>query len=159
MPTPRAFFSLAVETPQNVSGFGGIARLFITGGVDAGGASGAVQRSDITSGGGNGAWTSYSGIGSLLTRAGPMSVIKSDKLFVLGGAGTATDMTFSLIRNNGQDVGFNSDGTIGSPIQATANFFPAPRALGGVAVGAGFIYFIGGTSTGTDAVATVYQTF
>jgi hypothetical protein len=161
LPTPLAFFSLVVETAQNVAGFTGIARLFTFGGVDAAGASAEVQESDVTSGGGNGAWTAYGGAGSLGTRAGPMCMIASDKLFVLGGATMATSTTFTTIRANGVDVPFTAAGAIGTPIQSTAEAFPggSPRALGAPISGSGFIYFVGGTSDGTNAVNTTFQTF
>ncbi|HEY6038773.1 MAG TPA: hypothetical protein VIV58_31035, partial [Kofleriaceae bacterium] len=158
-PTGRAFFSLAVETAATVAGFTGVARFFTTGGVIAGAASAEVDFADVTAGGGNAAWTSYAGAGTLGTRAGPMSVITGDKLFCVGGAAMATDTTFSNVRANGEDLPFNANGAIGSPIQSTANALPAPRALGALIAGAGFIYFAGGTSDGTDAVQTVYQTF
>jgi len=161
MGTPRAFFSLVVETPANVSGFTGVARLFALGGVDATGASTVVEQSDATATGGNGTWSAYSGVGAFGARAGVMGVIASDKLFALGGAQSATATTFSNIRANGDDIPFLGTGAIGSPIQSTAQAFPAgsPRALGAAITGAGFIYFVGGTQTGTDAVATTFQTF
>jgi len=161
LPTPLAFFSLVVETSQNVAGFTGVARLFTFGGVDAAGASSEVTQSDVTNGGGNGAWTAYGGAGSLGTRAGPMCVIASDKLFVLGGTAMATSTTFTNPRANGVDVPFLGTGAIGTPIQSTAESFPggSPRALGAAIPGSGFIYFVGGTSDGTNAVATTFQTF
>ena len=162
MATPRAFFSLVVETAQTVSGFTGIARLFALGGVDAAGAaSQAVEQSDVTAGGGNAAWTAYGGAGVLGARAGGMAVISSDKLFVLGGAAMSTATTFSNVRNNGVDLPFLANGGIGSPIQSTAEAFPAgnPRALGAAITGAGSIYFVGGSSDGSNAVATTFQTF
>ena len=158
-PTGRAFFSLAVETAANVAGFSGVARLFTTGGVIAGAASTEIEFADVTAGGGNTAWSAYAGNGTLGTRAGPMAVITGNKLFCLGGAASATDTVFSNIRANGVDVPFTSSGSIGTPIQSTASALLAPRALGALITGAGFIYFAGGTSDGTDAVQTVYQTF
>jgi len=161
MGTARAFFSLVVETPANVSGFTGVARLFALGGVDAAGASQVVEQSDATATGGNGAWSAYGGAGTLGTRAGVMGVISSDKLFALGGAQSATATTFSNTRATGVDLAFLANGGIGSPIQSTAQAFPAgsPRALGAAITGAGFIYFVGGTQSGADAVATTFQTF
>ncbi|MDB4954786.1 MAG: hypothetical protein JWO36_2355 [Myxococcales bacterium] len=161
MPTALAFFSLVVETAQNVSGYTGVARMFTLGGVDATGASQEVTQSDIANGGLNGAWAAYGGAGALGTRAGPMCVISSGKLFALGGAGAATSTTFSNILTSGRDVAFNTNGTIGSPIQSTAQSFPAgsPRALGAAIVGSGFIYFVGGTSDGSNATTTTFQTF
>lgn len=166
LPTARAFASLVVETPTNVSDFTGVARMLMVGGVDAGGASGEIVFSDIADGGGNGAWTAV-GVattgtsGSLGSRAGDMSVIASKKLFCLGGAAMATSSTFSNIRSNGVDLAFTTGGAIGSPIQSTAEAFPggSPRALGVPITGSGFIYFVGGTSDGSDAVDTTYQTF
>lgn len=136
--------------------------MFTTGGVVAGtGASAEITFSDVLDGGGNAAWSSYAGAGTLGTRAGPMTVITGDKLFCLGGAQTATDTTFSGIRATGDDVAFTTGGAISTPIQSTANAFPAgnPRALGAVITGSGFIYFVGGTASGTDVVKTTYQTF
>jgi hypothetical protein len=157
MLTARAFFSLVVETAANVAGFTGVARLITTGGVEAGAASNEVEFTDATAGGGNGAWTA-TGL-SLNTRAGVMSVIASNKLFCLGGASATTDTAFANILQTGRNVGFNIDGTIGSPMQSTASAFPNPLALGASITGSGFIYFAGGTTDGIDAVNTVYQTF
>ncbi len=157
MATARAFFSLVVETSANVAGFTGVARLITTGGVDAGGASSEIEFSDVTNGGANGAWTA-TGL-SLNGRAGLMSVISSNKLFCMGGAGAATDTAFTSILTSGRNVGFTLDGTIGSPMQSASSAFPSPRALGAAIVGSGFIYFAAGTSDGIDAVNTVYQTF
>ena len=166
LPTARAFASLVVETASNVVGFTGVARMFMLGGVDAGGASSEAVFSSIAAGGTNGAWTQVSVAdsgtsGNLGTRAGPMAVIASGKLFCLGGAGqaTTTSTSFSNIRATGVDVPFETDGAIGGPIQSTASAFGTGRALGAAIIGSGFIYFVGGTSDGTDAVATTFQTF
>jgi hypothetical protein len=161
-----AFASVVVVTPSNVSSFTGVARMLMVGGVDAGGASGEIVFSDIADGGGNGTWTAV-GVattgtsGSLGNRAGDMSVISSKKLFCLGGASMATSTAFSNIRSNGEDVAFAAAGAIGTPIQSTASSFPggSPRALGVPITGSGFIYFVGGTSDGSDAVNTTFQTF
>lgn len=168
LPAPIAFFSLVVETAANVSGFatgsGGAPARFITlGGVVAAGASAEVTASPVTSGGGNGAWAAYAGAGSGLARAGDMAVIASNKLFWVGGAGGATlnPPAFSNIRQNGDNVAFATDGTFASPIQSTANSFPAghPTALGVPVTVDNFIYFVGGTSDGTNAVGLAWQTF
>lgn len=165
--TPNAFFSLVVESAANVSGFatgaGGAAARFITlGGLVGTTASSEVTASPVTSGGGNGAWAAYGGAGSGLSRAGDMAVIASNKLFWLGGAGGATlnPPAFSNIRQNGDNVAFATDGTFGSPIQSTANAFPNhPTALGVPLTVDNFIYFVGGTSDGTNAVGLTWQTF
>lgn len=159
--TPRAFFSLVVETPEDVSTFTGSARLFALGGVDAAGANGTLEQADIVDGGGNAAWAGYTGAGSLGARAGDMAVIASDKLFALGGAAMATATTFSNIQASGRDVPFAAAGALGTPIQSTASAFPAgePRALGVAVTGSGFIYFIGGTADGSNATNTTFQTF
>lgn len=165
MTTPRAFFSLLVETPQNVVGFTGIARMFTIGGVKAGmtvnssTASSDFEQADVAAGGANGGWTQANGITGLgVTRAGPLSVLTSNKMFVMGGAGMATNTAFSVIRSNGSDIGFGSSGATGT-LQATGTPLPAPRALGTAIIGAGFIYFVGGTSDGSDATNTTFQTF
>jgi hypothetical protein len=88
-----------------------------------------------------------------------MAVITGDKAFAMGGAGVATDTTFSNPVATGKDIAFNPDGTIGTPIQSAASDLPAARCLGGLAVGAGFIYFVAGSSTGSDATDTVFSTF
>lgn len=165
LPTARAFFSLTVATPENVSGLTGGDRLFALGGVAANGgvgnnhASNLFQMSDVELGGGNAAWANYSGASSIGTRAGPMALITSDKLFVLGGGMSATTTAVSGILTTGSDVGFNSNGTIGSPIQSAAGTLLGARALGVVITGSGFIYFVGGTSDGTNALATTERSF
>jgi hypothetical protein len=163
LPAPLAFFSLVVETPQNVAGFTGVARLITLGGVDAAGASNEIQQSSITSGGGNGAWALPFATANLqLTLGGNMAVIASEKLFVLGGATMATATTFTNIRSQGEDVAFGTGtnaGLLVAPVQSAASTLPAARALGVPISGSGFIYFVGGTSNGTDATNTCYQTF
>ena len=163
--TPMAFFSLVVETPQNVSGYTGVARMVTLGGVVAGmagngAASQEILQTDVANGGGNAAWAAPFMNATLLTRAGDMAVVASNKLFVLGGAGMATNTSFSNIRGNGEDIAF-TNGNLVAPIQSTASTFPAgnSRALGAPITGAGFIYFVGGTSDGSDAVTSTFQTF
>lgn len=166
--TPNAFFSLVVETAANVSGFatgaGGAPARFITlGGIVGTTASTEVTAAPVTSGGGVGGWSAYGGAGNGLARAGDMAVIASNKLFWLGGAGGAAlgPLAFSNIRQNGDNVAFSTDGTFSSPIQSTANAFPAghPTALGVPVTVDNFIYFVGGTSDGTNAVGLAWQTF
>jgi len=135
------------------------ARFVTTGGVTSAGASTEVTSSDVATGGNNGTWNAYAGAGTLGTRGGPMAVITGNKLFCLGGAGAATDTAFSQIKQTGIDLAFSSTGDFSSPIQSTANALPAPRALGAVINESGFIYFIGGTSDGTNATNTTYETF
>lgn len=168
LPTARAFFSLAVETAEKVAGFTGGARLFALGGTvpddpsdptDINRASAIFEFVDVVAGGGTGAWGGYAGAGTTGARAGAMAVITSEKLFVLGGAQSATDTSFSMITQTGVDVAFEADGDIGSPIQSTAESLLQPRALGAAVTGAGFIYFLGGTGDGTDALATTEKTF
>lgn len=167
LPTARAFSSLVVETQGNVSTFGGVARMFTFGGVDAGGASDEIVFSDVSNGGGNGAWTVASVAntgtsGQLGSRTGPFTVIASERMFCIGGAGTsmANTTAFSNILNSARDVPFTGAGAIGTPVQATPTpDFTASRALGAAITGSGFIYLVGGTSTGTDAVDTTFQTF
>ena len=163
LPVGRAFFSLALETPESVSGFTGGTRLFALGGTIATNlgnkASSRFEFAEVGTGGGTSAWTAYGGAGTLGTRAGPMAAITSDKLFVLGGAAMATDTTFTNVTSTGFDVAFNSDGTIGSPIQSASSTLLAPRTLGAVVLGAGFLYFIGGTSDGTNALTTSERTY
>jgi hypothetical protein len=172
LPTAIAFFSLVVESAVNVSGFatgagGSPARFITVGGVvlgtGTGAASAELTSSNVTAGGGNGAWSAYGGAGTSLTRGGDMGVIASNKLFWLGGAGAATlnPPAFTNIRLNGDNVAFAADGTFGSPIQSTANAFPAGHAtaLGVPITVDNFIYFVGGTSDGTDAVGLTWQTF
>jgi len=156
--TPRAFFGLAIETHENVSDLTGGARFFAAGGVTAGGATSSLEMADLTTGGGNEAWVEYSHP-TFGNRAGNMTVITSEKLFVLGGAGQAADTTFSNILSTGRDVGFLANGDLGDPFQSTAESLLAARALGAVVTGSGFIYFIGGTSDGANALATCERTY
>ena len=160
MSTPLAFFSLVVETAQNVSGFGGVARLFTLGGVGTAGASSEILQSDIATGGGNGAWSiPFTNAGLLTNRGGNMAVIASEKLWSVGGAQMATSTAFSNIGSVGYDTSFNSSGALIAPTSSAANLLPAARALGAPIVGSGFIYFVGGTSDGTNATNTTFQTF
>jgi hypothetical protein len=154
---PRAFFALAVETPDDVSGFAGGARLFALGGVVGGVASASVEMSDVTDGGGNGAWTDHAD-GNLQQRAGVMAVITSEKLFALGGGNGATDTAVSGITSTGRDAPFDGSGDLGG-FQSSSAGLLGPRALGVGLAGSGFIYFVGGSSTGDDALATVERTF
>ena len=158
LPEGRAFFSLVVETPENVSGYVDDGRLLVLGGVVAGAASDDFLLSDVIAGGGNGAWAPYAGASNILFRAGPMALIASEKLFVLGGAGAATDTTFSNILAGARDVNFLADGTLASPIQDAAITLAPARALGAAISGSGFIYLVGGTSDGSHALASTVKT-
>ena len=159
MTDPRAFFELVVEDSGNVSGFASDgSRLWAMGGVGSdGSALDTLEESDISSGGGNGAWTVNGK--TVQSAAGPMSVIANDKLFCLGGASSAEDIVFGSITPNGRDTEFDDEGNISGSINSTANSLLEPRALGVGLQGAGFIYFVGGTSDGADAVATTERTF
>jgi hypothetical protein len=159
LPQGAAFFSIVVESPQNVSGYGGDGRLMALGGVVAGATTEDFLISDVTSGGGNGAWSPYPGAGGIQVRGGPMAVITSEKLFAFGGAASATDTTFSAIRTGIRDVGFLADGSLDSPIQSAADTLAPARALGVSVIGSGFIYLVGGTSDGDDALTSTVKTF
>ncbi|MGE5181471.1 MAG: IPT/TIG domain-containing protein [Acidobacteriota bacterium] len=169
MTNPLAFFSLVVETPQNVSGYTGLPRLLTLGGVGAGMAnatSNEILESTIASGGGNGAWapgfTNMATPGTLLNGVGGnMAVIASNKLWSVGGARMFSNTTqaFSNVTSGGDDVAFDASGDLVSPTQSAASVLTSPRTLGAVITGSGFIYFVGGSSDGTDATTTTYQTF
>ena len=163
-----AFFSLAVQTPENVSEFDGIARFLVLGGVgqDADTANNQAQFffefSEVGEGGTNGDWQAYDGEmnEAQVRRAGAMAVIAAEKLFSMGGAGDVQDdLGFRRVTDSGMDVGFDEDGALDSPVQAAGETMNDPRALGAVVFRAGFIFFIGGTSDGEDALATVERTF
>ncbi len=160
--TPRAWFSLAVETSANATGFTGVARFIATGGVGSTGTANkaldTVEISDVADAGGNAPWTDPSLV--LQIRAGLQSVIVGEKLFCLGGTNSATDTTFAASTGTGRDIGFDpDDGTLVSPMQNAAQTLVPARALGVGLAGAGFIYLFGGTSTGTDALNSVVQSF
>jgi len=159
LPEARAFFSMVVESPSNVSGYSGDGRLMVLGGVVAGAASQDFLIANVTEGGGNGAWGPYPGAGGIQDRGGPMAVIASEKLFVIGGATTATDTAFGGIRTGIRDVGFLANGDLDSPIQSAADSLDPARALGISVIGSGFIYLVGGTSDGDDALTSTVKTF
>lgn len=159
MTDPRAFFATVVEHAGNVSGYPGEgSRLWVMGGIGTDGTTlDTLEESDVSTGGGNGAWTVNDK--KVQSAAGVMSVITNEKLFCLGGAADADDTTFGSVTPNGRDTEFDEDGNITGSINSTASSLIEPRALGIGLQGAGFIYFIGGTSDGTDAVATTERTF
>lgn len=169
---PRSHFSLAVHTAEQVSGFDGIARFAIVGGVEAdnagetpGQATNALEFSEVLAEGENDAWVGYEDATTANhpnrtgDRAGPQAVITTEKLFIMGGAGNADDTSFSDIEGQDEAVHFE-DGEISGPFSDTGegNLLQS-RALGSVVSRAGFIYFIGGTSDGEDALETVERTF
>lgn len=165
LPSSRAFFQLVIETVGNVSGYPGTARMYCIGGagtpgIGGNGALDLLQYSDVGDTGTNGAWSTFSD-GLTLQRAGAFAVLASEKIWVLGGAGMTTNTSFATLRTNGEDIGFDSAGDLAGPIQATGEAFPSgqARALGATVAGSGFIYFIAGSSDGSNATNTVYQTF
>ena len=87
-----------------------------------------------------------------------MCVIRSEKLFMVGGAGAAANTSFSNVTASGIDLPFDAGGDVDPPSQATPALL-APRALGVAVLGSGFMYFIGGTQDGSDALSTVESTF
>jgi hypothetical protein len=89
-------------------------------------------------------------------RAGPMTVIVNDYLISLGGAawdGTA----LTSVLQTGKQAQFTAATTIQNP-SSTSSSLRTPRALGAVVEGSGFLYFLGGTSDGLDALASTEQT-
>ena len=52
---------------------------------------------------------------SIGNRAGPMAVIAGEKLFTLGGSGSATDTTFGAGVTSGRDAGFLPIGDANAP--------------------------------------------
>jgi len=158
MTEPRAFFSAVVEDRSNINTFPDDgSRLWAMGGVTDGDTTNTLEESDIASGGGNGAWTVNGH--SVQDAAGTMAVITNNKLFIVGGATNVNDTDFGNITPNGRDTEFDENGDISGSINSTASSLLAPRALGIGLYGAGFIYFYGGTSDGTDALATTERTF
>ncbi len=159
MTEPRAFFSAVVEDQGNIGTFPTDgSRLWAMGGVTTGGdTTSSLEGSDITADGGNGAWTVNGH--TVQDAAGTMAVITNNKLFIIGGAGSADDTTFGNVTPNGRDTEFDEDGDITGSINSTASSLQDPRALGIGLYGAGFIYFYGGTSDGTDALATTERTY
>jgi hypothetical protein len=156
--TGRAFFAAVAEDRSNIDTFPTDgSRLWAMGGVTAGGPTGTLEESDILTGGGSGAWTVNGK--TVISAAGSMAVITNNKLFVLGGATSADDTTFGGVTSNGRDSEFDGNGDITGSINSTASSLINPRALGIGLYGAGFIYFFGGTSDGTDALATTERTF
>ena len=169
-PIGLAFFSLAVQTAQNVTGFDGIARLLVMGGVsdDSVGGNHNQQRfelSEIAAGGVNADWEAHSDTSQEQRRGGAMAVITAEMLFVLGGSRNVTNDTlvdatsFENIRDGGYNVAFDGNGELETISATGGGVLLGPRALGAVVFRAGFVYFIGGTSDGGDALNTVERTF
>jgi hypothetical protein len=168
LPTARAFFSLALETSESVSGYAGGTRLWVIGGVSAGASVFDAQTTEVTTGGGNDAFvvptTSNGQPANGQPIAGSHAVIVGDKLFVMGGASVANDTSFSNLVATARDAALTGvvggDGQFGSPYNsASQSFVGGARALGSSIIGSGFIYFVGGSSDGTDALATCEKTF
>jgi hypothetical protein len=161
LPEGRAFASAALETAANSKLDG--TRILMTGGESPAGATlDTVVYSDVAAGGANGGWTAFAKTTNSLV-AGLMSIVTNNTIFMLGGAGDVAETTpgpaFSNVTVDGRQMIFNGNGDPGTSISSTSNGLLAPRALGVVVRGAGFIYFIGGTSTGTNALRTVELTF
>jgi hypothetical protein len=169
LPAGRAFFGLAIETTETVSGYGAGTRLWIIGGVSAGTSIFDAQTTEVSAGGGNDAFvvpTSSNGQpANGQDIAGSHAVIVGDKLFVMGGASNADDTSFSNLVSTARDAALTGavstgDGQFGSSYNsASQSFVGGARALGASIIGSGFIYFIGGSSDGTDALATCEKTF
>jgi len=155
----RAFFGALMESTENVSTFPDTgSRLWVMGGIGTDGEPiSSLEESDISVGGENDAWITNGK--TVQSAAGVMPVITNNKLFCLGGAADADDTTFSNITPSGRDTEFDDQGDISGSINSTASSLLEPRALGIGLQGAGFIYFYGGTSDGTDAVSTCERTF
>ena len=157
-PKGRAFFTAAVEDQLNIETYPDAgSRIWALGGlIAAGGTTNELEESDVVTGGGNGVWTINGH--TMQDKAGTMSVIANNKLFILGGC-DAADTVFSGVTANGRDTEFDENGDITGSINSTANGLLDARALGIGLYGAGFIYFYGGTSDGTDALATTELTY
>ena len=128
--------------------------------MSAGAAVFSVASTDIAIGGGNSVFDTPTINGQSGAIAGPMCVITGDKLFVVGGGSVATDTSISSVTDGGRDMPFDALGDADPPMQSAANALAGgPSALGAAIVGSGFIYFIGGSSDGTDALSSTEKTF
>jgi len=87
-----------------------------------------------------------------------MAVITNQKAFFLGGAG-GTPEAPTAVRTDGRDSQFDGVGMLSGAVNSTASSLLSPRAFGVAITGAGFIYFVGGTSNGVDAANAVERTF
>ncbi len=161
----RAFFSMLVETSSNVSGYTPTtSRLWAISGLggpatDASIATlSSIERAQVTTNGGNSAWFEIARTSS--TAAGTMSLITNNKVFVLGGASTATATpTFSGILGTGRDTRFDAAGDITNSVNSVSGVIANPRALGAIVQQSGFYYLFGGTSDGANALTTSEHSF
>ena len=156
----RAFFSLLVETTANAVGYPfDTSRLWAISGLGGPvanatiGPLAAIERSQVRTNGGSDAWVEMAR--TSVTAAGTMSIITNNKVFILGGATTATTgPMFSSILGTGRDTRFDAVGDITNSVNSVSGVIANPRALGAIVQQSGFYYLFGGTSTGTNALTT-----
>jgi hypothetical protein len=157
MSAARAFFATALESRATVSTYPSDgSRLWAMGGV-ATSTLDSLEESDLILGGGNGPWTVNGK--KVDSTAGAMAVIANQKLFILGGARNASGTTFSNVIATGRDTEFDANGDLSGSINSTANGLLGPRAFGTALPASGFFYFIGGSSTGSNALSSVERTY
>lgn len=161
----RAFFSMLVETSANatdyapttsrlwaISGLGGLATDTTINTLSA------IERSQVATNGGNAAWVEMAR--TSVQAAGTMSIITNNKVFILGGATTATATpTFSTILGSGRDTRFDVAGDITNSVNSVSGVIANPRALGAIVQQSGFYYLFGGTSDGANALTTSEHSF
>lgn len=164
LPAPRAFFSAALANASNSKlPAPPLARIWITEGIDASSSPlDTVLFTDMSQNGINSAFTEIARTTNVHV-AGVMSVVTRNALFTVGGAQTVTDgaggPTFSGVTATGRQMIFDAMGGAGPPISSTSNGLIRPRAFGVTVQNAGLIYFIGGTSDGSNALKTTEITF
>ncbi len=151
----RVFPAAVVQTKANVATYDqNGSRLWLAGGYTSTAATDTIEWADF--GTSLGAWETLGK--KVLARGGSMAVITNQKAFFLGGAG-GTPEAPTAVRTDGRDSQFDGVGMLSGAVNSTASSLLSPRAFGVAITGAGFIYFVGGTSNGVDAANAVERTF
>ena len=161
----RAFFSMLVETRANATDYAPTtSRLWAISGLGGPATDAtittlaAIERSQVATNGGNSAWVEMAR--TSVQAAGTMSIITNNKVFILGGATTATATpTFSGILGTGRDTRFDAAGDITNSVNSVSGVIGNPRALGAIVQQSGFYYIFGGTSDGANALTTSERSF
>lgn len=125
--------------------------LFVIGGRSGATIEDTVFWAEVQPGGATGAWSEIEASTNNRVLAGQSSYLRHNSLFLFGGEDASGPATSSFSANFDGPPQFASFNNLGGSGLAE------PRAYAGLALETAYLYLVGGTSTGADALDSVLR--
>ncbi len=152
-PTAREHAAAAVASPQSAPSVTAGAFVYVTGGF---GASGSLRTTELARVGSGGALMAPADTSSYALRRGALAaIVVNGEFYAMGGTSGMNASGAALDSTNLSTLG--ATGVPGSFSNASVSL-AAPRQSFGLALAGAYFFVVGGTSNGTNALASVEQT-